>query len=331
MKSRKKVVRRAPRYARLSRLESLEVGRSPNFEQLEARRPPGMIGRPLRLRGQRLESRLVLANLLVDNPLDTVVASELSLRQAIAQANLDAAAGISDTIAFDASLASQTITLTQGPLELNGTGAGTITIDGGGQMAVSGNSQTGVFTVDSGAQVSIAGLTIEDGNSTSGGGIDNEGTLTVTNSTLSGNEAVDEGGGIYNASGSSLTVSNCTLADNSAEDGGGIDNEGTLTVTNSTIANNSGSQGGGLANLLNGSATLNNTIVAANTAVTGPDVSGAFISQGNNLTGATDGSSGWVGADLTGTRRPARSTPGASGQLRRPDANDGAVARESRY
>ena len=48
--------------------------------------------------------------------------------------------------------------------------------------------------------------------------------------------------------------------------------------------------------------TLGNTIVAENTAATsGPDGFGTFASQGNNLIGETDGSSGWVGSDLTGT------------------------------
>ena len=42
--------------------------------------------------------------------------------------------------------------------------------------------------------------------------------------------------------------------------------------------------------------------MAGNTAVTsGPDVFGTFASQGTNLIGETDGSSGWVGSDLTGT------------------------------
>ena len=55
--------------------------------------------------------------------------------------------------------------------------------------------------------------------------------------------------------------------------------------------------------------TLGNTIVAGNTATTsGPDVCGTFASQGNNLIGKTDGSSGWVGSDLTGTSRPAART-----------------------
>ncbi|HEV8060141.1 MAG TPA: DUF4214 domain-containing protein, partial [Gemmataceae bacterium] len=42
-------------------------------------------------------------------------------------------------------------------------------------------------------------------------------------------------------------------------------------------------------------------IIAGNKATTSPDVSGGVTSQGNNLIGATDGSSGWVSSDLTGT------------------------------
>ena len=42
--------------------------------------------------------------------------------------------------------------------------------------------------------------------------------------------------------------------------------------------------------------------MADNTATTsGSDATGAFTSQGHNLIGVTDGSSGWVGSDLTGT------------------------------
>jgi len=51
-----------------------------------------------------------------------------------------------------------------------------------------------------------------------------------------------------------------------------------------------------------GTATLGNTIVAGNTAsASGPDALGTVASQGNNLVGETDGSSGWVSSDLTGT------------------------------
>ena len=51
----------------------------------------------------------------------------------------------------------------------------------------------------------------------------------------------------------------------------------------------------------NATTNLGNTIIAGNTAGTGPDVYGGITSQGNNLIGETDGSSGWVGSDLTGT------------------------------
>ena len=53
-----------------------------------------------------------------------------------------------------------------------------------------------------------------------GGGILNGGTLTVSNSTLSGNSAGLDGGGIHN--GGTLTVSGSTLSGNSASYGGGI-------------------------------------------------------------------------------------------------------------
>jgi hypothetical protein len=59
-----------------------------------------------------LEERLMLANLMVTNPTDSPVANLLSLREAVAKANLDAAAGISDTIAFESNLGSKTISKT---------------------------------------------------------------------------------------------------------------------------------------------------------------------------------------------------------------------------
>ena len=64
----------------------------------------------------------MLSTLLVTNPTDGPIANETSLREAIVQADTDAAAGISDTIGFDASLGSSTIDLTQGQLELSGDG-----------------------------------------------------------------------------------------------------------------------------------------------------------------------------------------------------------------
>ncbi len=64
-------------------------------------------------------------------------------------------------------------------LTIDGTGQ-TITIDGGGSYEV--------MLVNSDATLNVAKLTIADGvGEQGGGGIDNNGTLTVTNSTFSGN------------------------------------------------------------------------------------------------------------------------------------------------
>src|SRR5208282_4963762 len=119
-----------------------------------------------RLRMERLEDRLMLTTLVVNNPTDSVVAAELSLRQAVAQANTDAAAGVSDTITFDPSLGGQTITLTQGQLELSGAGTGTITIDGSSPsmpITISGQGSR-LFQIDSGVQALLSNLTLDDGS-----------------------------------------------------------------------------------------------------------------------------------------------------------------------
>ena len=73
----------------------------------------------------------------------------------------------------------------------------TITGPGASSLTVSGAKAYDVFTVNSGTTVSISGLTIANGNSGSsyGGGILNNGSLTVSNSTFSGNTATSSGYG----------------------------------------------------------------------------------------------------------------------------------------
>src|SRR5687767_11233927 len=82
----------------------------------------------------------------------------------------------------------------------------------------------------------LTGVTVANGTSNAGGaGIDNRGTLTVGNSTFSGNSAPNNGGGIRNSG--TLTVTNSSFSGNSANEGGGIDNNDTLTAKNTIIAN----------------------------------------------------------------------------------------------
>ena len=157
---------------------------------------------------------------------------------------------------------------------------GTLSIS---NCTVSGNSEFsaalgGGITNAIAAVLMVSGCTISNNPGEFGGGIFNEGTLTVTGSTLSGNSATGEGGGIWNTglatlggttiSGDSasfrgggimtfgqvantgavarMTVSDSTLIGNSSPFGGGIWNGAMLTVTdNSTITGNSATYGGG--------------------------------------------------------------------------------------
>jgi hypothetical protein len=77
-----------------------------------------------------------------------------------------------------------------------------------------------------------------------------------------------------------------------------------VTLTSSTLSANQASQGGGGAIDNYGGAntvTVGNSIIAGNSCPYGPDFSNGVVSLGSNLVGQTDGSSGWVGSDLTGT------------------------------
>jgi len=140
-----------------------------------------------------------------------------------------------------------------------------------------------------------------------GGGLYNRGgTATLTNCTVSRNSAGAFGGGLLDASGhNTTTLTNCTVSGNSATSGGGLVNTGgTTTLTNCTVSGNSaGNKGGGLYEFDSPFSTLNigNTIVAGNAATaSGHDALGTVTSLGSNLIGESDGSSGWVGSDLTG-------------------------------
>jgi len=171
-----------------------------------------------------------------------------SLRQAL----VDASNG--DTI--DATGISGVISLTTGELLVDKS----VTINGAGTdlLAVDGNATSSVFQIGTGETVTISDLTIRNGHSGSrGGGIDNEGgsTMNITNCTVSGNtagggEISGFGGGIFNSG--TLTIVNSTVSGNAtvgiSGGGGGIVNSGTLTIVNSTVTGNTATQGAGINN-----------------------------------------------------------------------------------
>ena len=73
-----------------------------------------------------------------------------------------------------------------------------------------------------------------------GGGIFNEGLLTIANSTISGNVTHSFGGGLMNEPGGAVSLINSTVSGNSGSPAGAIfnDSEGEIFLTNCTITNN---------------------------------------------------------------------------------------------
>lgn len=186
-------------------------------------------------------------------------------------------------------MAGSTILTISRDLAIDATGH-TIVIDGGDLL--------GVFNISGNFTVQMTALTIQNGNDsgTYAGGINNNGTLTLTNCTLTNNTSAGGGGGIYDAGtltvtnsvfsgnkaiggsgggaieqvGPQLKVTNSTFNGNMADaSGGGIDNsQGTTLIVGSTFdANSSGTSGGGISNN-GGSATLTvvNSTFSSNTA-----------------------------------------------------------------
>ncbi|WP_034937690.1 choice-of-anchor Q domain-containing protein [Gloeocapsa sp. PCC 73106] len=260
-----------------------------------------------------------------------------SLRETIKLANI---APGNNFIEFDPALGGETISLTSGELLITddliirGLGAENLTI------AAQGNS--GVFILNNGYQsqdpannVSISGLSItgaQEGtyNNFSRGaiynrenltisdikihgnnvtGIFNDGDLTISNSTISGNSSDFNGGGIFNVG--DLIINKSTISGNSSGFGaGGIAQRGNLIISNSTISgNSSNSDAGGIQQngfrelrISNSTITLNQgggiasstNVEIANTIISGNfesdiNLSNNITSNGGNLIGTGNG------------------------------------------
>jgi hypothetical protein len=173
-------------------------------------------------------------------------------------------------------------------------------------IVVSGNNASQVFLIDAGITVNISGLTIEDGSTSgSGGGIANQGNLTLSYSAVSDNIAVNSGGGILNNG--TLQVSDTTISGNTAcpaectsssglytASGGGILNNGTLQVNASTISGNTvcpgectppnadmALDGGGILN--NGALQVSDSSLSGNTVCPTGCNSGSYADDGGAI------------------------------------------------
>jgi predicted outer membrane repeat protein len=263
---------------------------------------------------------------------DTIALDGLcSLREAIENANNDAqthsdcvAGSGNDVIQFDDILGTATITLTSNLPNISDPDG--LTINGGGDITVSGNDTYRLFFVSSGALALLDGLTITHGikpnafsssptnnngtlivtnsifsnhvSALHGGGIFNTGTLDITNSIFTNNSAVGAGGAIAN-SGGVVNIRNSTFTNNIAASGAGIynDNTGLLTLTNATFFDNTSTNyGGGIYST--GSTTIRNSTFASNSAGSaGTDIyysnfTAQTLSLYNNILANSDTSAG---------------------------------------
>ena len=112
-----------------------------------------------------------------------------------------------------------------------------------------GDSKT-IFIIPSNVNININDLTLMNGYnkvSGEGGGIYNNGILTLTNITFDNNTANYDGGAIANFGGT-LTINNSIFINNTASDGGVIYNSGTLNDYNNLYTNDIGGYGGAIDN-----------------------------------------------------------------------------------
>ncbi len=139
-----------------------------------------------------------------------------------------------------------------------------------GQTALDGTltGANGIVHVHPEADALLTGLTIAgaDRFTGPGGGIENEGTLELSDSTVRNNVATGAGGGIHSSG--ALTLSNSTIRDNvSGGAGAGIYSTGDLTLSRVTLsANHSSDNGGGISVEGPGATTLSNVTISGNRA-----------------------------------------------------------------
>jgi CSLREA domain-containing protein len=209
-----------------------------------------------------------------------------SLREAINGANANPGAD-------DVPVPAGTYLLTLGQLVVSDD----VDIAGVGQTStiIDGNNTDRVFEIQSGL-VEISGVTIQNGYVFAyGGGIRSYGSLSLIDSTVTGNTAMTagynwgRGGGISDRNGD-LTLTRSTVSGNTADrEGGGIFSfTGTLALTDSTVSGNTTETGGGGIATYSYNASLTNSTVSGNTA----DGRGGGIMSSGTLTLASSTVSG---------------------------------------
>ena len=222
----------------------------------------------LAARLESLESRMLLSTVIVTSGADDGGAGTLrTILQNISTG---------DTVTFDPGV--HVVTLGSSPVQvtknvtIHGPGSGLLTITS------STTVPTNLLNINFGPTVQIDNIAFANGKTSfgTGGAIYNQGTLTVTSCTFSGNSA-STGGAIDNIAGT-LTVNNSTFSGNSAPEGegGAIHSRGGVTLNNDTFtqnsadsATNSGFNDGGAVSLPGGNSVIAGCTFANNTAAGG--------------------------------------------------------------
>jgi predicted outer membrane repeat protein len=220
-----------------------------------------------------------------------------------------------------------------------------VILDGEGNLTIAAGRENRVLSLPRGATATLDGITISRGhvvdgngggiamsgtltlnNSTitgntaenapghlrgRGGGIYNEGTVVLTGSAVEGNTATPSGGGIY--SNGTVVLTDSRVSENTAEDsGGGIFDLGDMAISNSTVDGNSaGDSGGGISS--GGALSLNDSTVSGNTARSGGGIDSwgtLFVSNStvDDNTATQSGGGIFIGSWQVGAGRVTNST-----------------------
>lgn len=196
-----------------------------------------------------------------------------TLREALVNANGDNQGGSTDCVAGAGAdsitfavngivtLAGSELPTVTGVIAITGNGADNTIIQASANNPVTNlpaaaSHEYRVLSVASGGNLTLDGVTVRHGRCTGpcmpngaagGAGIFNAGSLTLRNSTVSGNATPGLGGGIRNDPGSTSTYENVVVSGNDANLGGGMFNNqnGATLLTDVTFTGNHADYGGG--------------------------------------------------------------------------------------
>ena len=215
--------------------------------------------------------------------------AECTLREAIA------AAYAGDVITFDPALDGATIGLGGSQLMIDRDL--TIAGPGAGKLTIHGRSASRVLAVNAGVTATVTGLTITGGNThdgAGGGGVLNQGTLTLEHCALTDNFA---GLGSAATTTGALRLRHCTIDFNTGFNTLTVTPAGTLTLERSTLRRNLAV--GSMIDVA-GSASILSSTISGNESVQHGIITGtAVIIRNSTLTRNTSNFSGAVLHDIT--------------------------------